>query len=50
LPTCTVYRNWPTSQTPLGRISAVALGEVNGELTLIVGNEAGKIRGWEIRE
>jgi len=50
LPSCTVYRNWPTSQTPLGRISAVAFGEVSGELTLIVGNEAGKIRGWEIRE
>ncbi|KAK5115496.1 hypothetical protein LTR62_001155 [Meristemomyces frigidus] len=24
LPTCTVFRNWPTSETPLGRISAVA--------------------------
>lgn len=50
LPSCTVYKNWPTSQTPLGRISAVAMGEVDGETVLTVGNEAGKIRGWEIRE
>lgn len=61
LPSCTVYRNWPTSKTPLGRISAVALGEiVEGEgegrrgaqegkvLVLVVGNEAGVLRGWEI--
>jgi len=40
----------------LGRISAVALGEVlAGEgveerrmLVLVVGNEAGNLRGWEI--
>jgi len=50
LPSCTVYRNWPTGQTPLGRISAIAFGEANGETTLAIGNEAGKIRGWEIRE
>ena len=59
LPSCTVYRNWPTSKTPLGRISAVALGEYsNGEgmggrdvertLVLCVGNEAGILRAWEI--
>lgn len=56
LPSCTVYRNWPTSKTPLGRVSAVVLGEVlvgeGGEerrmLVLVVGNEAGNLRGWEI--
>lgn len=55
LPSCTVYRNWPTSKTPLGRISAVALGEYesgvdNAEksLVLCVGNEAGTLRAWEI--
>lgn len=55
LPSCTVYRNWPTSKTPLGRISAVALGEyvsgVDGaekSLVLCVGNEAGTLRAWEI--
>lgn len=49
LPSCTVYRNWPTSNTPIGRISAAAFGEVDGDIMLVVGNEAGKIRGWEIR-
>jgi len=62
LPSCTVYRNWPTSKTPLGRISAVALGEIvqaddgggrGGEeggkvMILAVGNEAGMLRAWEI--
>ncbi|KAI9833102.1 MAG: hypothetical protein M1826_000469 [Phylliscum demangeonii] len=70
LPSCTVYRNWPTAQTPLGRITAVAFADygTGGEgggggggsggddgvgevgLWLAVGNEAGKIRLWEIRE
>ncbi len=54
LPSCTVYQNWPTGKTPLGSITAVALGEYereNGEgrvLVLVVGNEAGALRGWEI--
>jgi U3 small nucleolar RNA-associated protein 18 len=47
LPSCTVYKNWPTSQTPFGRISAVAFS--SGSDMLAVGNEQGKIRLWEIR-
>ncbi|BCR92374.1 WD40 repeat domain-containing protein [Aspergillus chevalieri] len=47
LPTCTVYRNWPTSNTPMGRISSVAVSP-NSEL-LAVANEQGRIRLWEIR-
>ncbi|EAQ93237.1 hypothetical protein CHGG_01472 [Chaetomium globosum CBS 148.51] len=47
LPTCTVYRNWPTEQTPLGRITAVAFSA--GSDVLAVGNDVGKIRLWEIR-
>ncbi|RFU28910.1 hypothetical protein B7463_g7406, partial [Scytalidium lignicola] len=47
LPSCTVYRNWPTSSTPLGRITAVAFSSTSD--VLAVGNEAGKIRLWEIR-
>ncbi len=47
LPSCTVYRNWPTDQTPLGRITAVAFGRQSG--LLAVGNDVGKIRLWEIR-
>lgn len=47
LPSCTVYRNWPTAGTPLGRVSSVAWS-YGGEY-LAVGNEQGKIRLWEIR-
>ncbi|KIW99038.1 uncharacterized protein Z519_00701 [Cladophialophora bantiana CBS 173.52] len=48
LPSCTLYRNWPTDKTPLGRISAATLSPDGGYLA--VGNEQGKIRLWEIRE
>ncbi|KJX92726.1 small nucleolar ribonucleoprotein complex subunit [Zymoseptoria brevis] len=55
LPSCTVYRNWPTSSTPLGRITGVAWasgGVVEGGdsfAVLAVANEQGKIRVWEVR-
>jgi U3 small nucleolar RNA-associated protein 18 len=48
LPTATLYRNWPTDKTPLGRISSLALSPDGGYLA--VANEQGKIRLWEIRE
>lgn len=47
LPSCTVYRNWPTEQTPLGRVEALAFGTKSDMLA--VGNDVGKIRIWEIR-
>lgn len=47
LPSCTVYRNWPTSETPFGRVSAVAFSA--GSDMLAVGNEKGKVRLWDIR-
>ena len=47
LPSCSMYRNWPTSETPLGRVSSVAISADGGYLA--VGNERGKIRLWEIR-
>ncbi|CAG8974251.1 hypothetical protein HYALB_00009740 [Hymenoscyphus albidus] len=47
LPSCTVYKNWPTSQTPLGRITAVAFSPQSDMLA--VANEQGKIRLFEIR-
>jgi U3 small nucleolar RNA-associated protein 18 len=47
LPSCTVYRNWPTDKTPLGKITAIAFGRQDN--ILAVANEAGKIRLWEIR-
>ncbi|KAG8169376.1 hypothetical protein KVR01_000121 [Diaporthe batatas] len=49
LPSCTVYRNWPTEQTPMGRVTAVAFGRSKDADVLAVGNDAGKIRMWEIR-
>jgi U3 small nucleolar RNA-associated protein 18 len=47
LPSCTVYRNWPTEQTPLGRVTAVAFSAASD--VLAVGNDVGKVRLWEIR-
>lgn len=47
LPSCTVYRNWPTSSTPLGRITAIAFSPISEMLA--VANEQGKVRLWEIR-
>ena len=47
LPSCSVYSNWPTAGTPLGRVSSVAWSP--GGQYLAVGNEQGKIRLWEIR-
>ncbi|KAI0164828.1 Indigoidine synthase A like protein-domain-containing protein [Xylariaceae sp. FL1272] len=47
LPSCTVYRNWPTEQTPLGRIDAIAFSRKSDMVA--IGNDAGKIRMWEIR-
>ena len=73
MPSCTVYKNWPTSATPLGRITAVGWGDFLGgtaggnggsgrerkgkgkdknggrELALVVANEAGRVRMWEVR-
>ena len=50
LPSCSVYKNWPTANTPFGRISAVCWAEVEGVLKLIVGNENGRVMCWEIQD
>ncbi|KAK6865978.1 U3 small nucleolar RNA-associated protein [Apiospora arundinis] len=47
MPSCTVFRNWPTANTPLGRIKCVAFSKDSDKLA--VGNDNGKIRLWEIR-
>ncbi|KAI9376497.1 WD40-repeat-containing domain protein [Aspergillus egyptiacus] len=47
LPSCTVYKNWPTQSTPLGRITSVAISP-NSEY-LAVGNDRGRIRLWQIQ-
>jgi U3 small nucleolar RNA-associated protein 18 len=56
LPSCTVFKNWPTSATPLGRVTTVKWGprgmgssSTGSEHVLAVGNEQGKVRMFEIR-
>lgn len=46
LPTATVYANWPTSGTPLGKVT-VADFSPNNEI-LAIGNEAGKVTLWKL--
>ncbi|EJS43159.1 utp18p [Saccharomyces arboricola H-6] len=46
LPSCTVFSNWPTSGTPLGKVTSVTFSP-SGEL-LAVGNEQGKVRLWRL--
>ncbi|CAI4043681.1 hypothetical protein SKDZ_10G1420 [Saccharomyces kudriavzevii ZP591] len=46
LPSCTVFSNWPTSGTPLGKVTGVTFSP-SGEL-LAVGNEQGKVRLWKL--
>jgi U3 small nucleolar RNA-associated protein 18 len=48
LPSCSVYRNWPTDKTPLGRVASVAVSPDG--MYLAVGNEQGMIKLWEIRD
>ncbi|KAH8725556.1 U3 small nucleolar RNA-associated protein-like protein [Phaeosphaeriaceae sp. PMI808] len=56
LPSATVFKNWPTEKTPLGRITSVAWGRPNedeereGSFALLaVANEAGHIKLWEVK-
>ncbi|KAF2711461.1 WD40 repeat-like protein [Pleomassaria siparia CBS 279.74] len=56
LPSATVFRNWPTTKTPLGRVSSVAWGRPSEEeekegcvALMAVGNEMGRVRLWEVR-
>lgn len=46
LPSCTVFSNWPTSGTPLGKVTSTAFSP-RGEM-LAVGNEQGKVRLWRL--
>ncbi|PSN64527.1 WD40 repeat-like protein [Corynespora cassiicola Philippines] len=56
LPSATVFKNWPTEKTSLGRISAIAWGrpseedEREGSVALLaVGSETGRVKLWEVR-
>lgn len=46
LPTGSVYANWPTSGTPLGKVTAVSFSPDNQ--LLAIGNEAGKVTLWRL--
>lgn len=46
IPTCRVYRNWPTSGTPLGKVTSVCFSPTSEMLA--TGNEAGKVRLWRL--
>ncbi len=46
LPSCKVFQNWPTSGTPLGKVTAACFSPNNEMLS--VGNEAGKVRLWRL--
>lgn len=56
LPSGTVFKNWPTVKSNLGRITAVAWGrpseedEREGSLALLaIGSETGRIKMWEVK-
>lgn len=46
LPSCNVFKNWPTSVTPLGKVTAVAFAPSGGFLA--TGNEQGRVRLWRL--
>lgn len=48
LPSCKVFRNWPTPLTPLGKISNVAFAPSGG--LLATGNEQGRVRLWRLND
>lgn len=48
LPSCKVFKNWPTPLTPLGKISNVAFAPSGG--LLATGNEQGRVRLWKLTD
>ena len=46
LPSCSVFSNWPTSGTPLGRVTAVGFSPNNQMLA--IGNVAGVVTLWRL--
>lgn len=48
LPSCKVFKNWPTPLTPLGKISSVAFAPSGG--LFATGNEQGRVRLWRLND
>ncbi|GAA5859446.1 hypothetical protein JCM8547_006826 [Rhodosporidiobolus lusitaniae] len=48
LPTCSVFQNWPTQQTPLHHVTAVDFSK--GSEWLAVGNQRGKVLLYEVKQ
>ncbi|GAA5986239.1 hypothetical protein JCM10908_006468 [Rhodotorula pacifica] len=48
LPTCSVYQNWPTQQTPLHNVTCVDFSK--GSEWLAVGNQRGKVLLYEVKQ
>ncbi|BGP34186.1 U3 snoRNP protein [Rhodotorula toruloides] len=48
LPTCSVYQNWPTQQTPLHHVTCVDFSK--GSEWLAVGNQRGKVLLYEVKQ
>lgn len=48
LPSCKVFKNWPTNATPLGKVTSVAFAPTGG--LLATGNEQGKVRLWRLMD
>ncbi|RCK65482.1 U3 small nucleolar RNA-associated protein 18 [Candida viswanathii] len=46
IPSGSVYNNWPTSGTPLGKVTCVEFSP-NNEM-LVIGNQAGKVTLWRL--
>ncbi|TID30200.1 hypothetical protein CANINC_001207 [Pichia inconspicua] len=46
LPSCHVFKNWPTNMTPLGKVTSVAFSPTGG--LLATGNEQGRVRLWKL--
>ncbi|KAF6061167.1 WD domain, G-beta repeat family protein [Candida albicans] len=46
LPSGSVYSNWPTSGTPLGKVTSIAFSP-NNEM-LAIGNQTGKVTLWRL--
>ncbi|GAA5953815.1 hypothetical protein JCM21900_005482, partial [Sporobolomyces salmonicolor] len=48
LPTCGVFSNWPTQQTPLHHVTALDFSKKSEWLA--VGNQRGKVLLYEVKQ